>query len=178
VLTNALDPAVYPDGTLLAYIWLSDDSSQMALKVAALDGSNARQVLDGSPFPDFFTPTFSPDGKQIVVAAVGGPPTDAQGYPRTASRQSPVERMLGALGPPAAHAQEAAWELWIVNLDGTGLRRLTAFAEGEPVASFSPDGKQIAVLARGGIYLLNSDGSQLRRIETRGGTGGLEWIRK
>jgi len=45
------------------------------------------------------------------------------------------------------------------------------------MVAFSPDGKLVAVMGYGGIYLMNPDGSQLRRIDPLGDRGGLDWIR-
>jgi tricorn protease-like protein len=66
--------------------------------------------------------------------------------------------------------------LWAINTDGTGLRRLTNFYEDLPMVAFAPDGKQIAVMGYSGIYLMNPDGSNLRRIDQLGDHGGLDWL--
>lgn len=76
---------------------------------------------------------------------------------------------------PIAAAHGLPWDLWTVNTDGTGLRRLTTLYEDLPMAVFSPDGKQLAVMALGGIYLMDADGSRLRRIDPVGDHGGLDW---
>ena len=44
-----------------------------------------------------------------------------------------------------------------------------------PMAAFSPDGAQIAFMGYGGTYLMNADGSNLRRIDPLGEHGGLVW---
>ena len=147
----------------------------MSLNVAAPDGSNSRELIGGKDFQGFYAPRFSPDGKRIVVAAIGGPPTDPQGNPIKASAPSPLDRLLGLFEPPTAEAHGLPWDLWTVNADGTGLRRLTTFYEDLPMAVFSPDGKQLAVMALGGIYLMDADGSRLRRIDQVGDHGGLDW---
>jgi len=61
------------DGKQLAYLKLSEDGYTMALNIAAPDGSASRQINDGKDFQGFYAPRFSPDGKQIIVAAIGGP---------------------------------------------------------------------------------------------------------
>lgn len=178
LLKDALDPSISRDGTSMAYLQLSKDGYTMSLEVAAPDGSGARQVLGGEGFQGFYAPRFSPDGKQIVVAAMGGPETDAQGYPVKASSSSPLAGLIALLAPPTAEAHGMPWELWTVNTDRTGLRRLTVFYEDLPMASFSPDGQQIVVMGAGGIYLMRPDGSQLRRIDPFGDHHGLDWARK
>ena len=178
LLADALDPAFSRDGKQLAYLKLGSDGYTMALMVAAADGSGARELVGGSDFQGFYAPRFSPDGKQIVVAAVGGPETDQQGNPIKASVPSTLDRLLGLFEPPTAEAHGLPWDIWVVNTDGTGLRRLTRFFEDLPMAVFAPDGKQIAILGAGGVYLMGADGQRLRRIDQIGAHGGLDWARQ
>jgi hypothetical protein len=63
----------------------------------------------------------------------------------------------------------------MVNIDGSGLRRLTFLYDDLPMATFSPDGQVVAVLAYNGMYLMNPDGSNLRRIQPVGDHGGIDW---
>jgi Tol biopolymer transport system component/mono/diheme cytochrome c family protein len=177
VLDDALDPTLSRDGTQLAFLKLSEDGYTMSLMLAAPDGSGAKELIKGDDFQGFYAPRFSPDGKRIVVAAIGGPETDEQGNPKAASAPAPLGRLLGLLEPPAAEAHGIPWDLWSVNTDGSGLRRLTHFSEDLPMAAFSPDGKRIAVLAESGVYMIDGDGSHLRRIDPVGDRGGLDWAR-
>jgi Tol biopolymer transport system component len=178
LLNDALDPSLSRDGAQLAYLKLSDDGYTMSLNIAAPDGSGSREVIAGKDFQGFYAPRFSPDGKQIVVAAIGGPETDAQGLPVKANAPSALDGLLGLFEPASAEAHGLPWDLWVVNSDGTGLRRLTSFYEDLPMAAFAPDGKRIAVMGLGGIYLMEADGSRLRRIDQQGDHGGLDWARQ
>ena len=178
LLNDALDPSISRDGTQLAYLKLSEDGYTMSLNIAAPDGSGSREVIGGQDFQGFYAPRFSPDGKQIIVAAIGGPQTDQQGSPIKASAPSPLDRLLGLFEPTTAEAHGLPWDLWVVNSDGSALRRLTSFYEDLPMAAFSPDGKQVAVMGLGGIYMMEADGSRLRRIDQTGDHGGLDWPRK
>lgn len=57
-------------------------------------------------------------------------------------------------------------DIYSMNLDGSGLRRLTATPEYEGEPAFSPDGSRIVFVAEqngpGRIYLMNTDGSNQR----------------
>ncbi|HWQ15843.1 MAG TPA: c-type cytochrome [Roseiflexaceae bacterium] len=175
VVADALDPAVSPDGSQLAYLRLRPDGATLALEVAALDGSGARTLIDGAGFQALYAPRFSPDGRRIVVAAVGGPESGSAGSPRP-SRGGLGATLAALLEPPPAAAHGVPWDLWEVRLDGGGLRRLAALGEDLPMAAFSPDGTRIAVVAEGGIYLMGGDGDNLRRIDRAGGMGGVVWL--
>jgi mono/diheme cytochrome c family protein/Tol biopolymer transport system component len=178
LLDDALDPAVSRDGKQMAFLKLSEDGFTMSLLAANADGSGARTLIDGKPFQGFYAPRFSPDGTRIVVAAIGGPETDGQGNPvAPPGGVAPLDRLLGLLAPASAEAHGLPWDLWTVNVDGSGLRRLTQLYEDLPMATFSPDGKQLAVMGAGGVYLLDADGGNLRRIDPVGDHGGLDWVR-
>jgi Tol biopolymer transport system component/mono/diheme cytochrome c family protein len=175
LLTQALEAALSRDGSQLASVSLVRPGA-LTLMVADPEGRSARDVLAGASFDTLTAPRFSPDGRRIIFSAVGGPATDPQGLP-PAARQPPLERLVGMLAAPAAQAHGSPWDLWSVNSDGSGLRRLTFVYADQPVAAFSPDGGQIAFMAQGGIYLMNADGSQLRRVDRSGSHGGLDWRR-
>jgi Tol biopolymer transport system component len=178
ILSSALDPTIARDGKRMAYLKFDPDGVTMHVETADLDGQNSQRIISGKEFLGFYAPRFTPDGKQIIVAAIEGPPTDKNGFPLADSpRPNLAEWMLGLFAPPIAEAHGAPWDLWIVNTDGSGLRRLTKLNEDLPMAAFSPDGSIVAVLAYNGMYLMNPDGSNLRRIDPHGDHGGLDWVR-
>ncbi|MDQ2997926.1 MAG: hypothetical protein M3R61_12840 [Chloroflexota bacterium] len=45
------------------------------------------------------------------------------------------------------------------------------------MAGFSPASGTIALMGAGGIYLMNADGGNLRKVEALGDHGGLDWAR-
>ena len=87
ILDNADSPAISPDGSTLLYVWMSADRAQLELRAAAVDGSNARTLLNGAAFSHLFAPRFSPDGTRIVFPVQKGrPPTRRATPPRALSR--------------------------------------------------------------------------------------------
>jgi mono/diheme cytochrome c family protein len=177
-LADGRDPAITRDGARMAYLRYDKANAAFSLHVAAPDGSDDRQVIGAGAFAAFYAPRFSPDGKQIVLAAIGGPPTDDRGYPIGGGADSPFGSLLELFEPPVAEAHGAPWDIWIVNVDGSGLRRLPLAREDTPMALFAPDGRQIVMMGAGGIYLLGADGEHFRQIDPLGDHGGLDWAPK
>src|SRR5690625_7729794 len=80
-------------------------------------------------------------------------------------------------------SDEAETRLWLFAADGSGERPLTTEGQSASSPVFSPDGKQLAFVARRGddkagqIYLISMDGPGEARRLTSGpvGAGGLKW---
>jgi len=78
-------------------------------------------------------------------------------------------------------ADDGAWDLWVVNTDGTGQLRLTQNSEGGRYPSWSPDGSRIAFGKRStdpgcaalqsecGIDMVNVDGTGRNALTDAGG---------
>jgi mono/diheme cytochrome c family protein/Tol biopolymer transport system component len=177
LLDGASDLTFSPNGTRIAFLRWHPDVAAFTLNIGAPDGSGERELIGSSPFSSMSSPRFSPDSRQIIFVAIGGPATDPQGYPLAQRELSPLDRLVGLFTPATAEAHGATADLWIVNIDGTGLRRLTKINEDTPMAVFSPDGREIALMGAGGIYLMNADGANLRKIDALGDHGGLDWAR-
>ena len=174
-LDSAYDVWFSPDGQMIAFLRWNKERAAFTLNVAAPDGSREREIIPSGTFSVLSAPRFSPDGRQILFVATGGPPTDAQGNPITAQEHSPLDALLGLFAPAVAEAHGTLMDLWLVNTDGTGLHRLMGLREDSPMAVFAPDGTRIVVMGAGGFYLMNADGSDVRKIDLIGDHGGLDW---
>ena len=72
-------------------------------------------------------------------------------------------------------AYVAGSDIWVVNMDGTGAKRLTTgHVDSQP--AWSPDGSEIAFLRDGGAWLMSSDGGDVERI-IGGSVRSLAWSR-
>jgi TolB protein len=76
------------------------------------------------------------------------------------------KQVLFSATPPGA----GAYDLWVMNVDGSNARRLTTHPASEVAATWSPSGTQIAFVSdrlgvgREQIYIINADGSGLYRL--------------
>jgi Tol biopolymer transport system component len=168
LLRNASDADLCPDGRRMIYVAFDPaTNSRGALMLANGDGSNPRTIL--APRPEaqsVMYPRLSPDCRRVVFAAA-----NATGALRLGPAEHGIrERLALAHGSP--------WEIWAVNVDGSGLTRLTHFAEDEPFPQWSADGRRLLVLGTNALYELNADGSGLRQLATPGvNHGQIAWLR-
>jgi Tol biopolymer transport system component len=142
------------------------------------DGSGQRN-LTHTPNGWEFAPSWSPDGRHIVFSRLAGPPgevrivvMDADGSAKHAVTPKLTHTGDGWIGVTAAWSpdgQTIAFDYhdatYVVNADGSGLRRL---AETATFDSWSPDGRKLIIDQSAGLLVMNADGSGQRNL-TRDG---------
>jgi Tol biopolymer transport system component len=136
-------PAWSPDGTRIAFMHQTFDRAggNYEIYVMNADGTGIRR-LTNHPADDGW-PAWSPDGTRIAFSSL--------------RHDCAYAEAPDCEEGPHFHA------LYVMNVDGTGLRRVTE-VYGQ-FAAWSPDGRFIAVTpAPGGIYVMRPDGSDLTLV--------------
>lgn len=133
--------------------FISNRDYLLALYVMNADGSDARLVTD--KVIDAAEPAWSPDGSKLAFS--GG------------------ARASVTLNIPSVN-------IYVVNVDGSGLTQLTRESGMNGNAAWSPDGKQIAFSStrdsgvRSRIWLMNADGSNQRILPNPQNTTGTGFL--
>jgi TolB protein len=132
-------PEWSPDGRKIAFGRL-EPGERSEIVVMNADGSGKRTLADGAG------PVWSPDGRKLAFVKRGG-----AGPTRLAVRFQGFN------------------EIYVMNADGSGQRRLTRNELPDGAPAWSPDGQQI-LFVRGWpdgktrLYVMNADGSKQRNL--------------
>lgn len=129
-----------PDGTRIVYDSESRDGGQ-GIWVMNADGSRAMKLID-----DGSVPAWSPDGRRIAFARADLGETVAYGE--------------GSAGTP--------FYLYVMDVDGTNIQRLTDGQFSDYSPAWSPNSTQIAFVRYdhegAGVFVMNADGSGVRQV--------------
>jgi TolB protein len=166
---------------------------------ADYDGANARRVTISQTLN--VAPMWSPDGQAIAYQTwrTSGPGgfgsfTDVivsyiyKGDRKTPANGSPEKQnSLPAWSPDGSKlaftlSQGGNQEIYVINKDGTGLRRMTNHPEIDTSPTWSPTGNQIAwTSGRTGnpnIFIMNADGTGQRQLTHEGWADRATWSRE
>jgi TolB protein len=143
------------------------------------DGANQTRITYTASID--ITPVWAPDGTQIAYTSwrSGYPDIVVQSMttgtvPQKPAKGSPeVQNYLPAWSPDGTKiaftsSRDGNQEIYYVNRDGTGLRRVTNHPSVDVTPTWSPTGQQIAFVSdrtgRPQIYVVNIDGTGLNKI--------------
>jgi Tol biopolymer transport system component len=171
------EPAWSPDGRMIAFSGAR--SRVLSVFVVNVDGTGLRGLTDGHIDTH---PSWSPDGTAILFSREEGPGPGMVGWRlysigTSGGDLTPLGFGLGASWSPDGKSViflAGQGGLFVMRSDGTDVRQLRDCGQeclGYAGANWSPDGRFIIAWDQGSvveggsdIYVLSSDGSQLRRL--------------
>ena len=170
--TQALHPSLSPDGLQVAFS--TKDSGAWRIHIIKLDGSGLRRFTYFSSA----VPHWSPDGQRMVFNSDhDDEPTDtpdlwAMGLDETNLVElvdsPPTKDFNGQWSPDGERLlfvsdRSGNFDLFVMNIDGSDLTRLTSDRAGDYNPQWSPDGEKIIFVSeRSGnadLFVMDSDGS-------------------
>ncbi len=151
---DGIDPVWSPDGTGIAY-----DGNRGRIHVAEADGSSTRQLVQGE------NPSWSPDSTRIAYSS--------DRYPATAGRteagtSDDILLLAGSGAGLLDDIEPPAWEIHIIEADGTNPVQLTDDRYDKFDPQWSPDGTRILYTYGDAIYVMNADGTGSRLVAEDG----------
>ncbi len=173
VAQNAVDPFSSPDGKRVLFIRLTPETGGDELDIAGPGLTNSRKLVDNlSGIGAFSATVFSPDGTKVAFAALDlSPPT-----PTPAPTSTPVRRSQAQASLRAAAAHPILQDIWLVNTDGTGLRRLVELGEGSLSLAWSGDGDALYALGQKSFWRVDPRSGVATEIGPGAVPGQISWI--
>ena len=173
----SVSPSVSPDGTKIAFSWLSDPGSlEWEIYTVNVDGTALQKVTNHPAF-DGWRPVWSPDGERIAffsnrddpgtrgeIYTIRGDGTDLRRL--TDDPADDVNPTWSPDGTRIAFASDRTGnrEIWIMDVDGSNPVQVTDDPADDDWPAWSPGGDRIAFSRDGVIHTMNVDGTNVTEL--------------
>jgi Tol biopolymer transport system component len=164
IVEHALWPAISADGARLSYLYTDPVTFGNDLYLANPDGTGQTPVLQPGANPPVDAHLFTMDGEQLIFSMVNLQPAPASSW---------LEKLFG-VGVASAHSVPSDW--YRAPLSGGVPQRLTNLNDMNLNGDLSPDGTQMAFISASGLYVMNSDGSNLIQLSNDVMIGTVNWL--
>jgi hypothetical protein len=170
LIPDGRQPSGAPDGTRLVFAHTRNQGASLLIWSQS-DGSIQTLVPEGR-FADVAYPQFSPRSDQVAFVApqsgVNGQlpgPSAALGW-----------NWEALFGPTVAFAHGIPWDPWVINADGSGLRRVAQTGADEPSVVWSPDETQLFVYSGTGSFMIDAATGDVTPLTFVQGYGPVAWV--
>ena len=165
------EPSWSPDSSQIVFTSYRTGEAQI-FKMNA-DGTDQVQLT----YSGGYSPAWSPDGEKIAYDKIGiwimnSDGTNAYQLTTHRSDANPSWSPDGSKIAFDSH-RSGSTNIWVINLDGTGLTQLTQ--KGGVLPAWSPDGKWIAFNREAQIWVVSSDGGEEICLRTKADAGQPSW---
>jgi TolB protein len=164
--------------TRMAYV--TKAGSRYSLVVADADGEGAKVALT-SPEP-IISPAWAPNGRELAYVSFESRKATVRIQDVLTGQRRVLANFKGTNSAPAwapdgqhlvlSLSRDGGTQLFVINRDGSGLRRLTQSSAIDTEACYSPDGRQIYFVSdRGGgpqVYRMPASGGSAERVTFSG----------
>lgn len=164
LIEHGLWPAVSPDGSKIAYLYADPATFSNDLYLANPDGSEQAPVMQPGVNPPVDAHLFTRDGSQLIFSMVNPQPAPASSW---------LDKLFG-LRIASAHNVPSDW--YTAPLSGGSPQRLTSLFDVNLNGDLSPDGGQMAFIGASGLYVMNTDGSNLELLTNDLFIGTVSWL--
>jgi Tol biopolymer transport system component len=155
-----------PDGTQIVFQAEEKDTGNPFYQIFIMDLATGRTRRLSPGQGRTTCPYFAPDGKKIIFASSHLDP-EAKKHQEAEYKQREEDRKAGK-------RRRYQWDfdpymdIFEINVDGTGLKRLTDAKGYDAECSYSPDGKQIVFCSNRDsnleLYIMDADGKNARKL--------------
>ena len=163
-------PAVSKDGRFMAFLRLNSDLAQ-SLMVKEIKSNEVKELIKGGEFSALSHPRFSPDSTTIAFVASGENMPTARQDGDQKGRTLRLPEMFSV-----AEANGLPWDVWSIEVEGSGLTRITELNEDSPSMDWSNDGKYIAIIGINGLFVAEVNEKKTVSISDNGAFHGqIDW---
>jgi len=180
--TSSDHPKYSSDGSKITYVSSNDNWSTRRIEIMDQNGENKTILTEINRYPK---PIFSPDGLKILfvstdndnneeIYSINVDGTDKKNLTNSTYRE--YECIFTPDGKKIVYNSliDNFSYLFIMDSDGSNQTKLTNHnsGNGDWSPNISPDGNKIVFQSQSNIYIMNIDGSGLKRVTQNGGMGG------